>query len=98
MSYKPLKLFRAGALQAPIPLWVGVIDYTPKHGSWLDIAEIELNVMTRQCMSRRIESIDILRSELSAWEVERNELQANVNWQFRTKDARIKLSSLYPEL
>ena len=74
------------------------IHYTPKHGSWLDIAEIELNVMTRQCLSRRIESIDILRSELSSWEVERNELQANVNWQFRTKDARIKLSSLYPEL
>ena len=74
------------------------IHYTPKHGSWLDIAEIELNVMTRQCLSRRIESIDILRSELSAWEVERNEMQAHVNWQFRTKDARIKLLSLYPEL
>lgn len=74
------------------------IHYTPKHGSWLDIAEIELNVMTRQCLSRRIESIDKLRSELSAWEVERNEIQECVNWQFRTKDARIKLSSLYPEL
>ena len=74
------------------------IHYTPKHGSWLDIAEIELNVMTRQCLSRRIESIDKLRSELSAWEVEKNEIQACVNWQFRTKDARIKLSSLYPEL
>ena len=74
------------------------IHYTPKHGSWLDIAEIELNVMTRQCLSRRIESIDKLRSELSAWEVERNEIQVCVNWQFRTKDARIKLSSLYPEL
>lgn len=55
------------------------IHYTPKHGSWLDIAEIELNVMTRQCLSRRIESIDILRSELSDWEVERNEMQAHVN-------------------
>ena len=74
------------------------IHYTPKHGSWLDIAEIELNVMTRQCLSRRIESIDVLRTELSAWEVERNAKQAHVNWQFRTKDARIKLSSLYPEL
>ena len=60
------------------------IHYTPKHGSWLDIAEIELNVMTR--------------NELSAWEIERNEMQAPVNWQFRTKDARIKLLSLYPEL
>lgn len=74
------------------------IHYTPKHGSWLDIAEIELNVMTRQCLSRRIENIDILRSELSIWEQERNSIQATVNWQFRTKDARIKLVSLYPEL
>lgn len=74
------------------------IHYTPKHGSWLDIAEIELNVMARQCLSRRIENIDILRSELSIWEQERNSIQATVNWQFRTKDARVKLVSLYPEL
>lgn len=74
------------------------IHYTPKHGSWLDIAEIELNVMTRQCLSRRIESIDILRDELAAWEIERNTKQATVNWQFRSKDARIKLVSLYPKL
>lgn len=74
------------------------IHYTPKHGSWLDIAEIELNVMTRQCLSRRIENIEILRSELAAWERERNSNQATVNWQFRTNDARIKLVSLYPEL
>ena len=74
------------------------IHYTPKHGSWLNIAEIELNVMTRQCLSRRIESINALRRELSAWEQERNGNQATVNWQFRTKDARIKLVSLYPEL
>ena len=72
------------------------IHYTPKHGSWLDIAEIELNVMTRQCMSRRIDTIDHLREELSVWETERNEKQATVNWQFHTKDARIKLVSLYP--
>ena len=74
------------------------IHYTPKHGSWLDIAEIELNVMTRQCLSRRIDSIDKLKSELTAWEKERNKTRAKVNWQFRTKDARIKLVSLYPEL
>ena len=72
------------------------IHYTPKHGSWLDIAEIELNVMTRQCLNRRIAEIGLLRSELSAWEVERNTLAAKVNWHFRTCDARIKLSSLYP--
>lgn len=74
------------------------IHYTPKHGSWLDIAEIELNVMTCQCLSRRIETMDILRNELAAWETERNSRQATVNWQFRTKDARIKLISLYHEL
>lgn len=62
----------------------------------LDIAEIELNVMTRQCLSRRIENIASLREELAAWEVERNKVAAKVNWQFRTADARVKLSSLYP--
>jgi len=72
------------------------IHYTPKHGSWLDISEIELNAMTRQCLSRRVAEIDILRSELSAWEAERNTAAAKVNWHFRTSDARIKLSSLYP--
>lgn len=55
------------------------IHYTPKHGSWLDIAEIELNVMTRQCLSRRIDSLEYLRDELSAWENERNSCQAKVN-------------------
>ena len=74
------------------------IHYTPKHGSWLDIAEIELNVMTRQCLSRRVDSIEILREELSAWGSERNTKESKVNWQFRTKDARIKPASLYPEL
>jgi len=74
------------------------IHYTPKHGSWLDIAEIELNVMTRQCLSRRIRSIENLQRELSVWENERNSKQAGVNWQFKTKDARIKLTSLYPDL
>lgn len=72
------------------------IHHTPVHGSWLNIAEIELNVMTRQCLSRRIAEIGLLRSELSAWEVERNTVAAKVNWHFRTKDARIKLSTLYP--
>lgn len=72
------------------------IHYTPKHGSWLDIAEIELNVMTRQCLSRRIENISKLRDELSAWEAERNTMAAKVNWQFRTENARVKLLSLYP--
>lgn len=74
------------------------IHYTPKHGSWLDIAEIELNVMTRQCLSRRIDNIDTLRLELQAWEQERNKNASTINWQFKTTDARIKLQSLYPNL
>ena len=72
------------------------IHYTPKHGSWLDIAEIELNVMTRQCLSRRIENIDLLRRELMAWETERNQNEAKIQWHFQTGDAREKLMSLYP--
>ena len=73
------------------------IHYTPKHGSWLNIAEIELNVMTRQCLSRRIENMDLLRLELAAWENDRNEHTACIQWQFTTNEARTKLVSLYPK-
>ena len=72
------------------------IHYTPKHGSWLDMAEIELNVMTRQCLSRRIDTITRLKNELSAWETERNRDEAKIRWHFQTGDAREKLISLYP--
>lgn len=74
------------------------IHYTPKHGSWLDMAEIELNVMTRQCLSRRISTLDKLKCELSAWEMERNRDTAKIQWHFQTVDAREKLISLYPTL
>lgn len=74
------------------------IHYTPKHGSWLDIAEIALNIMTRQYLDRRIDNIEYLRKELAAWESEKNNEEKKINWQFTTKDARIKLASLYPEL
>ena len=72
------------------------IHYTPKHGSWLDMAEIELNVMTRQCLSRRVETIDQLKCELAAWEEERNHQEAKIQWHFQTGNAREKLISLYP--
>ena len=72
------------------------IHYTPKHGSWLDIAEIELNVMTRQCLKRRVDNIETLRQELMAWEHDRNISEDKINWHFKTADARIKLISLYP--
>lgn len=75
------------------------IHHTPKHGSWLDIAEIELSALGNQCLSkRRIESIDTLNEELKAWHKERNTNQKSVNWQFKTTDARIKLKHLYPIL
>ena len=98
-THKPASLYKAFPPEVARRILRRLeIHYTPKHGSWLDIAEIELNVMTRQCLDRRIDNITDLRSELEAWEDERNKNQATVNWQFRTADARIKLSSLYPVL
>jgi len=72
------------------------IHYTPKHGSWLNIAEIELSAMTAQCLGRRIPTIETLSSELDAWNSARNNNAATVNWQFTTDNARIKLKRLYP--
>jgi hypothetical protein len=74
------------------------IHYTPKHGSWLNIAEIELSAMTSQCLDRRIETLEKLKAELKAWQIDRNEKRKTVKWQFTTEDARIKLHSLYPVL
>ena len=74
------------------------IHYTPKHGSWLNIAEIELSVLKRQCLAGRIPCIEKMRSEVAAWNDDRNNRQTKVDWQFRTDDARIKLKRLYPKL
>lgn len=70
--------------------------YTPKHGSWLNVAEIELNVMIHQCLDRRIENIDELRQEIAAWQAQRDKICAKVNWQLTTENARVKLKRLYP--
>jgi hypothetical protein len=72
------------------------IHYTPKHGSWLNVAEIELSVMQRQCLDRRIESVEKLDAELAAWSRARNREKAGVHWQFTTSDARTRLRHLYP--
>jgi hypothetical protein len=72
--------------------------FTPEHGSWLNIAECELSVLSRQCLSRRVGVLETLQSEVSAWESFRNETPHHVNWQFTTPDARIKLKRLYPEI
>jgi hypothetical protein len=72
--------------------------YTPKHGSWLDMAEIELSVLSRQCLDRRIGTREELEGVVAAWEAERNERGVEVKWRFTTDDARIKLHRLYPSL
>lgn len=72
------------------------IHYTPKHGSWLNMAEIELSALSRQCLDRRLGDIQPLRHQVSAWEKDRNTRKVKVQWRFTTADARIKLHKLYP--
>jgi len=72
--------------------------YTPKHGSWLDMAEIELGILGRQCLSQRIDNIEELRRQVNAWEKSRDKADVKVDWQFTTTDARIKLKRLYPSV
>lgn len=74
------------------------IHHTPKHGSWLNIAEIELSALARQCLNRRIPDLASMRSEVAAWQRHRNQRGAPINWRFTTEDARIKLLRLYPKL
>jgi len=73
------------------------IHYTPKHGSWLNVAEIELSVLKRQCLSVRIDCIEKMRAKVLAWNNDRNNRQTKVDWHFKTVDARIKLKRLYPK-
>ena len=72
--------------------------YTPKHGSWLNMAEIELSVLARQCLARRIPELETLRREVATWEAGRNAAVVKVDWQFTTADARVKLKRLYPTI
>ena len=74
------------------------IHYTPKHGSWLNMAEIELSVLSRQCLDRRIPDRESLAGEVGAWEAERNAAASSIDWRFSTQEARIKLKHLYPEI
>jgi hypothetical protein len=69
---------------------------TPKHGSWLNMAETELSVLSGQCLDRRLDSAELVRQEVEAWETQRNTAEAKVRWRFTTEDARIKLEKLYP--
>jgi transposase len=74
------------------------IHYTPKHGSWLNMAEIELSVLARQCLDRRIPDRESLAGEVGAWEAERNAAESSIDWRFTSEEARIKLKHLYPEI
>jgi hypothetical protein len=74
------------------------VHHTPKHGSWLNMAEIELSVLSRQCLDQRFEGREALSEAVDAWLIERNERGVGVNWQFTTADARIKLKHLYPSI
>lgn len=74
------------------------IHYTPKHGSWLNMAEIELSVLKGQCLNRRIAQMTTMQAEVAAWEEDRNNSVKKIDWQFTTADARIKLTRLYPNL
>jgi hypothetical protein len=73
------------------------IHYTPKHGSWLNIAECEFSVLQRQCLDRRIDDATFLGNEVNAWQTSRNAIDSEINWHFTTSDARVKLRRLYPE-
>jgi predicted dienelactone hydrolase len=73
------------------------IHYTPKHGSWLNGAEIELSALNSQCLHRRIPTIELMRKEVAAWELDRNNRSATIDWRFTTEDARIKLKRIYPQ-
>ena len=98
-THKPGSLYEEFPPEKAKALWDRFeFVYTPKHGSWLNMAEIELNVLIRQCLNRRIADIENMRTEVKAWERARNEMKASVNWQFTTEDARIKLKRLYPTL
>lgn len=74
------------------------VHYTPKHGSWLNVAEILLNILTKQCLKRRLDSIDSVSDEMDKWVRVRNSMHTRIDWQFKTTDARIKLKRLYPDI
>ena len=98
-THKPGSLYEVFAPEKAKALWDRFeFVHTPKHGSWLNMAEIELNVLARQCLNRRIARLSTVKREVDAWQNHRNNRCARINWQFTTNDARIKLRRLYPSL
>jgi hypothetical protein len=97
-THKPASLYHAFAPQEARRLLDRLeIHYTPKHGSWLNVAEIELSILTRQCLDRRMPDLDTLRTQTEQWQRKRNARQKSVDWQFTTENARVKLKRLYPQ-
>lgn len=98
-THKPASLYEAFAPEKAKKLWDRFhFVYTPRHGSWLNMAEIELNVLNGQCLNRRIDKLETVKKECAAWQRHRNNMNAVINWRFTTNDARIKLKRLYPTL
>jgi hypothetical protein len=98
-THKPASLYQAFAPEEARRLVERLeIHYTPKHGSWLDMAEIELSALATQCLDRRIADAETLASEVAAWQARRNADGSTVDWRFKTEDARIKLKRLYPSI
>jgi hypothetical protein len=98
-THKPGALYETFPADKAKALWDKFeFVYTPKHGSWLNMAEIELNVLMGQCLAGRIPDLEKIKAQAQAWQESRNTKNAKVNWQFKTEDARIKLKKLYPTL
>lgn len=98
-THSPAALYAAFEPAEAKRIWDRLkLHYTPKHGSWLNMAEIELSILARQCLDRRIPDQDALRRETAAWVERRNQAKATIDWQFTTADARVKLKKLYPTL
>jgi len=98
-THTPAALYSAFAPAEAKRIWDRLeFHYTPKHGSWLNMAEIELSVLSRQCLDRRIPDQEALKHETAAWVERRNTAKATIEWRFTTADARIKLKKLYPTL
>jgi len=96
-THKPGSLYESFPAEKAKTVWDRFeFIYTPKHGSWLNMAEIELNVLMKQCLAGRISDFDTVKNQVNAWQESRNNKSAKINWRFTTDDARIKLKRLYP--
>jgi len=98
-THKPAALYEQFEPEEAKRIWDRFnFVYTPKHGSWLNMAEIELNVLMGQCLNRRIDNLETMKNEVDAWQAHRNNKEAKINWRFTCKDARVKLQKLYPSI